>query len=544
MKKSSFIEGTIISTCGIVFCKILGLLYVIPFYAIIGIQGGALYSYAYSIYNFFLSLATGGIPVAISKIISEYNALEYYHTKERAFRIGATLIVGLGILSFLILFLFAPFIASSIVGNTVGGNSKESVTLVIRIISTAILIVPILSVSRGYLQGHKFMKEPSIANIIEQIVRVTVIIFGSYLTVRIFHLSIDTAVGLAVFSATLGSLIAYFYIFTKIKKNRRKLNRDSKLLDIEKSITKKALFKKIVFYALPFIAIDILKSSFDMVDTFTVVRTLTKIGFSIEESENVIGVITTWGNKLNMIVISIAMGMIVSLIPTIASSYVQKDMRDVNKKINQAIQILLLIILPMTIGLSFLAQPVWVIFYGYNVMSIQIFHFFIFQAFSNSFFTIMVNIAQTMNHSKLSLGTLIVAFACKAILNIPMMYLFQKFSIAPYYASIFTTVLIQLISVLYIVLKLQKKHHFRFKNTMIRFVKILFCCFVMVMVLNFIKFFIGFTGVTRFRAMLEIFLYSGVGVCVYFYLTYKMGLLRNIFGREGFDKVMNKLIHR
>ena len=59
---------------GIVISKILGIIYVIPFYAIIGEQGGALYGYAYNIYSIFLSLSTAGVPLAVSKIISEYNA--------------------------------------------------------------------------------------------------------------------------------------------------------------------------------------------------------------------------------------------------------------------------------------------------------------------------------------------------------------------------------------------------------------------------------------------------------------------------------------
>ena len=71
MKKNGFLEGALIATIGIVLCKIIGLFYVIPFYAIIGAQGGALYSYAYSIYNMFLNLATSGIPVAMSKVVSE-----------------------------------------------------------------------------------------------------------------------------------------------------------------------------------------------------------------------------------------------------------------------------------------------------------------------------------------------------------------------------------------------------------------------------------------------------------------------------------------
>ena len=74
MKKNSFVEGTIIATLAIVFTKILGMLYVIPFYAIIGEQGSSLYSYAYNIYLIFLSISSAGIPVAMSKIVSEYES--------------------------------------------------------------------------------------------------------------------------------------------------------------------------------------------------------------------------------------------------------------------------------------------------------------------------------------------------------------------------------------------------------------------------------------------------------------------------------------
>lgn len=54
MKKNSFIEGALISTIGIVLCKILGLLYVIPFRAIVGVEGSVLYGYAYTIYSVLL----------------------------------------------------------------------------------------------------------------------------------------------------------------------------------------------------------------------------------------------------------------------------------------------------------------------------------------------------------------------------------------------------------------------------------------------------------------------------------------------------------
>ena len=92
MKRNSFIEGAMITTIGIVICKIIGLIYVIPFYGIIGSQGGALYGYAYSIYAIFLNLSSSGIPVAISRVVSEYNTLKYYYTKEEHTKLGPILL--------------------------------------------------------------------------------------------------------------------------------------------------------------------------------------------------------------------------------------------------------------------------------------------------------------------------------------------------------------------------------------------------------------------------------------------------------------------
>ena len=92
MKKSSFIEGTVIATFAIVITKILGMLYVIPFYAMVGVQGSALYAYAYNIYVIFLDISSAGLPVAISKIIKEYNTLGEMDAKVRAYRLGVKII--------------------------------------------------------------------------------------------------------------------------------------------------------------------------------------------------------------------------------------------------------------------------------------------------------------------------------------------------------------------------------------------------------------------------------------------------------------------
>ena len=95
MKKNSFIEGTIIATFFIVIIKVLGMLYVGPFYSIVGSQGAALYSYAYNLYLIFLSISSAGIPNAISKIISEYDTLGLYEAKTRAYNLSKKIVTVL-----------------------------------------------------------------------------------------------------------------------------------------------------------------------------------------------------------------------------------------------------------------------------------------------------------------------------------------------------------------------------------------------------------------------------------------------------------------
>lgn len=103
VKKNSFVEGTVIATIAIVMVKILGMLYVIPFYKIVGSDGGALYSYAYNIYLIFLGISSAGLPSAISKIITEYNTLGDDDLKNRAYQLGKRIVSILVIITFLVL---------------------------------------------------------------------------------------------------------------------------------------------------------------------------------------------------------------------------------------------------------------------------------------------------------------------------------------------------------------------------------------------------------------------------------------------------------
>ena len=251
MKKNSFVEGAMIATIAVIIIKILGMLYVIPFYDIIGSQGGALYSYAYNIYAMFLSISSSGIPIAISKIISEYNTLGYEEAKYRTLKVGTRVIGCFSTVAFLIMFIFADLMAKSIIGNITGGNTAQDVAFVIRCISFAVLIIPYLSVTKGFIQGHKIMLPTSIGSVIEQVVRIFIILAGSFLAYKVFSSSLTLAVGIAVSGAFFGGLAAYLYLTKKMNANKEVLG--IKKYEKKDEITNKDILKKIMFFSLPFI---------------------------------------------------------------------------------------------------------------------------------------------------------------------------------------------------------------------------------------------------------------------------------------------------
>ena len=544
MKKNSFLAGAAISTLGIVITKFIGLVYVIPFYAIIGIQGGALYSYAYSIYNMFLNLATSGIPVAMSKVVSEYNSLKYFNTKERTFKIGLKIIGILGVVVFLSLFIFAPQLAYFIIGDVKGGNTIEDVTFVIRVIATAILIVPFLSVSKGYVQGHKIMQVSSVANILEQVVRVIVILGGSFFALKVFHASVTSAVGIAVFGATVGAIAAYFYVFSKIRKNRKELVRDAKASVEEKGIDNKEIAKKIIFYALPFVIISVLQSAFTMVDVFTVVKSLASIGYTTAISENVLSVIATWGSKLNMIVMSVATGIIMSLIPTIAAAYAVKNKKEVHAKVNQALQTLLLVTVPLAVGISFMAADVWTVFYGYNELNISIFRVLILSQIPLAICSVMVNTNQTMNNTKETIMALGGSVLAKICLNVPMMKLFDMVGIPAYYAPIILNMIIDTVCSLFLLYVVKKKTDISYISSLKTFIKVILCTMIMIVGLMILNMFIPNITSSRFMAILQIILYGVIGVIIYFIVAYKSNTIDEILGKNAVKNIYLKIKKR
>ena len=531
VQKSSFIKGAFIATLGIVLTKILGIVYVIPFHAVIGDRGGALYGYAYTIYLLFMSLSSAGIPLAISKIVSEYQTLGYYNAKRRAFIIGKKIALLLGFICFLLLLLFAPWIAHAVLGDLAGGNTISDVTLVIRVVASALLFVPVLSIYRGYFEGHRFMEDPSFSQVLEQLVRVFVIVLGSFLALKVFDLSITTAVGIAVFGATAGAIAAYLYLVYKKNKNNSKFNEKIRPVN-EPIITNKQIFKKIVIYAVPFILIDVFKSLYNYIDMVTVVEGLVQYAnFSVTDAETIMSMLSTWGAKFNMIVLSISTGIIISLIPNLTTSVVKKDYDDINHKINQAFSILLFFTLPMTLGISFLADSIWTVFYGASEYGPSVLSYFIFVGFMIGLFTSTVSIIQVLKDYKTVIWSLVIGVVLKFLLNDNLIMAFYKMGLPAYYGVITASLIGYFVSFMICIMRLKFKYKINYENLTKNLIDTICGSMLMIVGLFLVNLILPSTD-SRIIHLVYIVIYVAVGALIYIVYMWNTKSMKRIFGNR------------
>lgn len=540
MKKSSFVEGTFLATLAIVIVKLLGLLYVIPFYAMVGSNGRALYGYAYNIYVIFLDISTAGLPVAISKIISEYDTLGYKEAKERTYRIGKKILLYVAIVVFLILILLAPFIAKLLLGDLEGGNTYGDVTAVVRCISFAILVVPFLSVGKGYLQGHKVINVSSVSQVIEQVVRILIILLGCYLVLNVFNLGTTTAICVAVSGAFFGALAAYAYVLVKIRKNKKQLG--IKKYMQEDDISNKEIVSKIVQYSIPFIVINTIFSLYNFVDMILISRTMNALGFSAENVEFITTSITTYSGKISMIVTSVAMGMTISLIPTIVSAFTKNNLKEVNNKFNQALQIVIVVSLPMTVGLCLLNKPVWSIFYGLsNNIGPMILAIMLFVNFMSNVFMITSSTLQSLNKFKLVYRSALLGFISNLIMDVPLMLLFNKIGLPSYYGASVSSIIGYLLSVIYILISLHKECNLEYKSTFKVVKKLILPLTLMIIIVLGCHYFIKIDFHNRIMSIVFVGISTLLGGLAYVIVIVKNGLLKQVLGSNLYYKIMSKI---
>lgn len=174
---STLLKGAAVLGAAALISKVLGSIYKIPFQNIAGDEAYGIYNMVYPVYILILFASTAGLPITVSKLVSECVIHKDYDGAKRVFRVAAWIMSFTGFILFLILFFGADYIAYMI--------GEKGTALAIRSVSFALLIVPFMAAVRGYFQGLQDMVPTGVSQVYEQLVRVATMLMLTYWFVQL-----------------------------------------------------------------------------------------------------------------------------------------------------------------------------------------------------------------------------------------------------------------------------------------------------------------------------------------------------------------------
>ena len=217
-KPNTFFGGAAILAMGILVVKVIGLFYKIPLVNIISSEGSADFNNAYNIYSVLLTISTAGLPVAVSKMVSEANALGRQNQVHKVFRLSLAAFLTLGVVSFLIMYFGSEQLA---------GMMHDSLAAAgIRALAPAVICVGCLSAFRGYAQGHGNMTPTAVSQILEALCKLVIGLGLAYWLVRAGQPSHVAAAG-AITGVTVGTILALAYMIFNFVSTRMREEKDT-----------------------------------------------------------------------------------------------------------------------------------------------------------------------------------------------------------------------------------------------------------------------------------------------------------------------------
>lgn len=536
---SNIVRGTMLLTGATFLSKFLGMIYVIPFNMLVGETGGTLYSFAYIPYNILISISTIGVPLAVSKFVSKYNALGDYETGMRMFKTGIMMMAASGFIAFLIMFFGAELFANFIIANENKGSiSLGEVTMVIRAVSFALLIIPAMSIVRGFFQGYESMGPTAVSQVVEQIVRIVFILAASFIIVWVIGGSTATAVGFATFAAFIGALASCVVLWFYWRKRRPHIQKQLKQQQKSHHIPTKDLITELFRYAGPFVLVGIATPLYQLIDEVTFQRGMIAIGQG-EAYDVAFSAINFYGHKLVIIPVTIATGLSLAILPALTKSFTTNNRPVLNQQINQALQIILVLVVPAAVGLTVLSDAAYGALYGIKNVDTAgpLLAWYAPVALLFALFTVTSSILQGINQQRFAVISLTGGLLMKVLFNIQLIYTFGA------KGAIFGTALAVGTAVVLNLWRIGVSIRFSFKQTLKRFLLICIFTIIMCIAIWITKAIFGsFLDGERMSAIITLIAGVAAGGGVYLWFAYESTLLDRVLGSKV--RVLDKVFRR
>ena len=342
-KKQNFLQGTALLAMATAIVKVIGALYKIPLNAIIGEQGFGYFNTAYEIYNVLLMISTAGLPVAMSRMISQASSLRHYNQVRRVYATARGIFLGLGIAGTLLMTVFCRQLAQF--------QNQPDAWAAIGCLGPCVLLICIMSTFRGYFQGQGNMLPTSVSQVLEAVVKLVVGILAAMALLRATN-SVPLAAGGAILGVTASCLVSSLYLFTIFRKSFRELPDSGETAD-SFSATARGLLIIAVPITMGSAGLQILT----MLETKIYMGRLLASGMTQSQSDTIRGIYGMTQTIFNMPCAFIT-PITISIIPAITSQLTLLNYKEAKLTEESAARITGLIAMPCAIGLAVLAEPV------------------------------------------------------------------------------------------------------------------------------------------------------------------------------------------
>ncbi|HES0521541.1 TPA: polysaccharide biosynthesis protein [Streptococcus pyogenes] len=520
------VQGAAWSTAGNFISRLLGVLYIIPWYIWMGqyaIQANALFNMGYNVYAYFLLISTTGLNVAIAKQVAKYNSMGQTEHSYQLIRSTLKLMLGLGLIFSVIMYLGSPLFAS-----LSGGD--DTLVPIMHSLSLAVFIFPVMSVIRGIFQGHNNIKPYAISQIAEQLIRVIWMLLTTFLIMKLGSGDYASAVTQSTFAAFIGMVASMGVLGYYLWKQGLLAAIFSKP-DHTVSIDIKGLLLETLKESIPFIVTGSAIQAFQLIDQWTFVNTMTLFtDYSRSQLLVLFGYFNTNPAKITMVLIAVAASIGGVGIALLTENYVKKDMKAAARLIINNIEMLVMFLLPALTGAIILARPLYSVFYGASEdRAIHLFVAVLFQTLLMALYTLFSPMLQALFENRKAIYYFAYGILIKLVLQIPLIYLLHA------YGPLLATTIALVVPIYLMYRRLYQVTHFNRKLLQKRLLLTLIETLLMGLVVFVANWLLGyaFKPTGRLTSLLYLLIIGGVGMTVYTALTLLTHQLDKLIGSKA-----------
>lgn len=525
-QQQQMLRGTAWLTASNFISRLLGAIYIIPWYIWMGRHGAeanGLFTMGYNIYAWFLLISTAGVPVAVAKQVAKYNTIDKEEHSFTLIREFLKFMLLLGAIFAVIMYLLSPVFAS------MSGGGKDLIP-VMQSLSWAVLIFPSMSVIRGFFQGFNNLKPYAISQIAEQVIRVIWMLLTAFFIMKIGSGNYVEAVTQSTFAAFIGMLasmgVLIFYLW-KTGMLRSILDKPENSAEIKG----RTLLWDTIREAIPFIITGSAIQLFQIIDQMTFINSM-KWFTSLNESQLKVmfAYFSANPNKITMILIAVATSIGGVGIPLLTENYVKGDLKATARLVQDNLSMLLFFILPATIGSVLVAEPLYTVFYGKpDSLALGLFIFAMLQTIILSIYTVLAPMIQALFQNRKAIIYFLYGVAVKLVLQIPLIYLFKA------YGTLLATTIGLIIPIVLMYQEIRKVTGLNPKNLKKRTILTCVLTVLMTLVVLISEFIIGylFQPSGRISSFIYLAIIGGIGVAVYGGFSLSVRLLDRFIGERA-----------